>query len=434
MRSRGPRYHSNRTPEDDQDTNERDVIMGRGKRVSEWPGNIYFRQVVNEHRDAYLLAFRTTKVTIALDVIDKIHKNGGRFMTETPDQRWVEVSQDRAIEKCCQALREKEKPNPPEGDPFVPVAKKKSSSKKSSSSRTATKASRGKTVPKNSGKAKSAGRRKTPASSRSSTSKKRKKVSGKRSRIEEEDSDASDDSSSSSGEDDSSSEEESGSSDDDSSSGSSNSSDGSSIVRLRKKQKIAQQSARKKAASSAAVAAAAAAASKKDSKKNGNKKKADDKDKGATPSLMDSPVNRVRFSQHGEMIKRLESFVKVAGHCAVPPDWESDPLLADWCTLQRQNYRNRQTEYVDPKEIDESTKDLVKHLEKLNFVWDYDSWHWQYQFDKFIESYNKKDDSSQGVVENVEWLEDQRRQWVENKANLTSERIEKLKEAGISLA
>lgn len=27
------------------DVTEKDVLMGRGKRVSEWPGNIYFRQV-----------------------------------------------------------------------------------------------------------------------------------------------------------------------------------------------------------------------------------------------------------------------------------------------------------------------------------------------------------------------------------------------------
>ena len=30
-----------------------DILMGRGKRVSEWPGNVFFRQTVNKHRERY---------------------------------------------------------------------------------------------------------------------------------------------------------------------------------------------------------------------------------------------------------------------------------------------------------------------------------------------------------------------------------------------
>jgi hypothetical protein len=102
--------------------NERDVLMGRGKRVSEWPGNIYFRQVVNKYRERYAKSARTVKVTIAQTVIDEIHQVNGRFLKEERDGSWNEVEADRTVEKTCQALREKEKSNPAPMSPFVDTA------------------------------------------------------------------------------------------------------------------------------------------------------------------------------------------------------------------------------------------------------------------------------------------------------------------------
>jgi hypothetical protein len=101
---------------------EKDVLMGRGKRVSEWPGNIYFRQVVNKHREPYSDAERSKKVYVAQAVIAAIHDIGGRFLKEESDGSWTEIEHPRSIEKTCQALREKEKPNPPGSNPFEGVA------------------------------------------------------------------------------------------------------------------------------------------------------------------------------------------------------------------------------------------------------------------------------------------------------------------------
>ncbi|KAL7574081.1 hypothetical protein ACA910_015658 [Epithemia clementina (nom. ined.)] len=123
---------------------ERDVLMGRGKDISEWPGNIHFRLVVHLFRETYLRAARSDKVHIAAAVIKSIQTQpggGGRFLeqqkrsfssrqttrleeqeqeqvdqpqqssvvcesTAFPGTGWVEIRHERAVEKCCQALRE----------------------------------------------------------------------------------------------------------------------------------------------------------------------------------------------------------------------------------------------------------------------------------------------------------------------------------------
>lgn len=116
---------------------EEDVLMGRGKRVSEWPGNIHFRQVINRFRDDYSKAARSKKVEIAKQVMACIHEIGGRFLKENEDEvtsnanssggsstTWVVVEPARAVEKTCQALREKEKARTPDKNPFTDPKKK----------------------------------------------------------------------------------------------------------------------------------------------------------------------------------------------------------------------------------------------------------------------------------------------------------------------
>ena len=89
---------------------EKDVIFGRGKRVSVWPGNVHFRQVVNRYREEYSTAERSAKVQIATMVMEAIHSVGGRFLKEIPaghfgpgsKSGWYVVERDRAVEKTCQ--------------------------------------------------------------------------------------------------------------------------------------------------------------------------------------------------------------------------------------------------------------------------------------------------------------------------------------------
>jgi Helicase associated domain len=118
--------------------NEKDVLMGRGKRISEWAGNQRFRTIVSKYRPAYLSSLRSAKIHVAKQVIVEVLANGGRFLRETDPgntgivawSKWLPVEMDRCIEKTCQALREKEKTGkrtseaPPEGAPSAGDGKK----------------------------------------------------------------------------------------------------------------------------------------------------------------------------------------------------------------------------------------------------------------------------------------------------------------------
>ena len=365
------RYHqSNNTPTKKGGATTRDVIMGRGKRVSEWPGNIFFRQVVNKHREAYAEASRNEKVTVAVTVIKEIHKNKGRFMAEEPNGSWAEIENQRAIEKCCQALREKEKPNTPVRSPFrySPVTKRGSPTARA--------------VPyAHKSPSKGAVKRKAPpAASRGGVQRKRARTQQKL--VQEESEEESSEDESTSGSESSTSGSDDGSSDEESSS---------------------------------------------DSKSEKDEETADKE-----PQLMDSAVNRIRWVAVADMLDKLKSFKKMYGHCAVPPEWSSDQMLADWCSAQRQVYRCVRDGY---NAASEGQKRMIDALDELEFVWDYDDWHWKHRFDELIDSHKEATESGSAMIGemSVYWLEDQRRQLLENKSSIPGERIAVLKEAGISL-
>jgi hypothetical protein len=342
---------------------EKDVLMGRGKRVSEWPGNIYFRQVVNKHREPYHDAERSKKVYTAQAVIAAIHDIGGRFLKEESDGSWTEIEHPRSIEKTCQALREKEKPNPPELDPFdgadfpngpPPQKKQKTTSRKTVDG-----------------------------------------VSGTGSTTEsEDDDDKSDD-------DDSSLETDTDGSDDDDD----------------------------------------------DTDDDGSDDDEDDDDDDsqiATNGIDNNdnaPVNIVPVWHHDDMLKSLETFKRSYGNCAVPPNWTKDEELADWSTVQRQHYREVSSGY---REATAEEKNRFKNLEAMGFSWDYDKWHWEEKYRALAEWYKdllakqktgkvaKGQSSVPPERDLVEWLQDQRRQYREGQFLIPVERVEKLRQIGVS--
>jgi hypothetical protein len=380
-----------------------DVIMGRGKGVSEWPGNIFFRQVVNKHREAYTLASRNTKVAVAQIVIDDVHANGSRFMREKEEGVWVEIAQGRAVEKCCQALREKEKPvvakdsifkNEPIG--LLAIVSKKLKPAPPTPKNNKKKKPEKKVVKK---------KRPPPPAAANARTKKRSKAfnfvsipfpspSPRLAVQKKRDYHASDDNTNTDGSvtvSEKDSDEEKTSDDDDDESGSSTDSESAS----------------------------------EEVQKNS-------KGQDRTPVLMDSPVNRVLCSQEGPMMMKLASFKQQHGHCAVPPEWPSDPLLADWCIVQRQVMQCALMGYVTATKEQQS---LVERLNALNFVWDYENWHWEYHFDQLVCSYHIAEAKGDKAVDSVSitWLEDQRRRQLENKLYVRSVREKKLYDVGITL-
>lgn len=97
--------------------NRNDVLLGRGSGPNLFWGNLQFRDIVAEMREAYVSAADVEdKRAIAQSIVDQIRLKGGRFLRRkdsgkkkptTTKEEWVEVTNAIALEKAKQALREK---------------------------------------------------------------------------------------------------------------------------------------------------------------------------------------------------------------------------------------------------------------------------------------------------------------------------------------
>jgi hypothetical protein len=95
------------------------IIIGNG--TASWKGNVNFRKIIWEYRKEYLQSGRFEKTIVALRVFREISKLDppGRFLqagekNSDDEKSFVEISKERAIEKICQALREKTMKAPPD--------------------------------------------------------------------------------------------------------------------------------------------------------------------------------------------------------------------------------------------------------------------------------------------------------------------------------
>jgi hypothetical protein len=87
-----------------------DVLFGRGKANNNWYGNVYFRTLISQYRDEYRESRRFFKTMIASRIKNVIQSQDppGRFLAKNDiTGTYHIVSDDRSIEKICQALREK---------------------------------------------------------------------------------------------------------------------------------------------------------------------------------------------------------------------------------------------------------------------------------------------------------------------------------------
>ena len=74
-------------------------------------GNRFFRLEVKRHQDRYLRAKKRDKPSVAALIVKVIRDRGGRFLRRCDTSAdgnvlWVDIGDDRAREKTCQALRE----------------------------------------------------------------------------------------------------------------------------------------------------------------------------------------------------------------------------------------------------------------------------------------------------------------------------------------
>ena len=83
-----------------------DILLGRGKRHQNHPGNVRFRQIVNRHKEEYNTMKRPDKWSKVQSVHSEIVKNGARFLKSLDNEdSWVVVPKSVAQQKVCHTLR-----------------------------------------------------------------------------------------------------------------------------------------------------------------------------------------------------------------------------------------------------------------------------------------------------------------------------------------
>ncbi|CAB9518066.1 expressed unknown protein [Seminavis robusta] len=93
---------------DDLGINANDVLCGRGKTSFNHVGNRRFRHIISESIDDYNNAgSRKAKSAVVKKVHDHIRATGGRFLKmDSSEREWVELSQQRSLEKVSHAIRD----------------------------------------------------------------------------------------------------------------------------------------------------------------------------------------------------------------------------------------------------------------------------------------------------------------------------------------
>jgi hypothetical protein len=79
---------------------DNDVICGRGGAINSHPGNMRFREFINEFKFQYLRESKQTKPKVAMRVLELVKQSNppGRFLFKCPEG-YLECSEDRAKEK-----------------------------------------------------------------------------------------------------------------------------------------------------------------------------------------------------------------------------------------------------------------------------------------------------------------------------------------------
>lgn len=84
-----------------------DVLSGRGGATNQHEGNCYFRILIHNSREEYLLAEKNDKLSISLSIVNAIRQRDGRFLKKDRNSNlWYEIGDAAAREKTSQALRQ----------------------------------------------------------------------------------------------------------------------------------------------------------------------------------------------------------------------------------------------------------------------------------------------------------------------------------------
>eukprot|EP00984_Skeletonema_dohrnii_P029085 scaffold19434_cov121-Skeletonema_dohrnii-CCMP3373.AAC.1 len=84
-----------------------DVLSGRGSWFNQHPGNISFREIIDEHKAEYMTGTKKQKMDISKAIVEAIHSKEppGRFLKRCPETaQWKELSKRDAADKAAQAM------------------------------------------------------------------------------------------------------------------------------------------------------------------------------------------------------------------------------------------------------------------------------------------------------------------------------------------
>ena len=106
------RLHCPQLESSSEDIHPYAVVCGRDKLAQSHPGNKFFRNLVQSHRERYQDAHRRKdKKAVATGIIDTILHHGGCFLRFDDETRsWVELDQAESYEKVSHALRSAKAP------------------------------------------------------------------------------------------------------------------------------------------------------------------------------------------------------------------------------------------------------------------------------------------------------------------------------------
>lgn len=92
------------------DIKHTDILVGKGKAYTDHIGTIAFKALVDVNVKGYMddATESCDKTFITVEMVDKIHEQGGRFLKETKNGsgQWVEIGKAGAREKVRDALRD----------------------------------------------------------------------------------------------------------------------------------------------------------------------------------------------------------------------------------------------------------------------------------------------------------------------------------------
>jgi hypothetical protein len=91
------------------DPSPNDILLGRGKPIQQRPGNVRFRDMLDQHVDKYNKSEKGAKVAVTASIVHLLKEDGGRFLKPLEYGGWVEVDEAAARAKVSHAFRTRRK-------------------------------------------------------------------------------------------------------------------------------------------------------------------------------------------------------------------------------------------------------------------------------------------------------------------------------------